>query len=292
LRASAFLILLKLENCVRIERFRDPLAQHKLWPPKQRTEIRNSILQVNVFDTKLNQFGKECNPVAHGPSSDRVQVINRRRQIQKFHTGRRWAFTIKEDSAGSKTTMGTVQKGPLVWLGLVVLVVLFGLCTVFASVATVAQAWQEHFQARWPEVTARVDECGLRRTSTGRREGFYIRCRLSYAVGTEQHATNIYSRNVPSPEVWQYPPNQIAPYEAWVNDHPEGTPMVVRYDPANHTKIVQEADHVPSGGPRTPNNVKLLEFMGGSFLVLLTIARITRPRSFWNNKNSPKPMHP
>ena len=157
---------------------------------------------------------------------------------------------------------------------------------------TVAEAWQEHFQARWPEVTARVEECGPRRTSTGRREGFYIRCSLSYAVGAEQHETNIYSRNVPSSEVWQYPRNQIAPYEAWVYDHPAGTPMVVRYDPANHSKIVQEADHVPSGGPRTPNNVKLLEFIAGGFLVLLTLSRITRPRSLSQSEYSPKPMNP
>ncbi len=176
-------------------------------------------------------------------------------------------------------TTGTAQKGSLMWLGLMVLVVLLALCTVFASIVTVAQAWQEHLQARWPEVTARVDECGLKRTSSGRREKFYIRCRLSYAVGSEQHAANIYSRNVPSPEIWQYPPNQIAPFQEWVNDHPQGTPVVVRYDPSDHTKIVLVAANMPGGGPRTPNNLKLLEFLAGSFLVLLTIARIARPRS-------------
>ena len=176
-------------------------------------------------------------------------------------------------------TTGAVQKGPLLWLGLTVLAVLFGLCTVFASVVTVAEAWQEHLQTRWPEVTARLDKCGLTRTSTGRRERFYIRCRLSYAVGTEQHTANVYSRNVPSPEVWQYPPNQIAPFEEWVNEHPQGTLIEVRYDPTDHAKIVLVAANMPGGGPRTPNNVKLLEFLAGSFLVLLTIARITRPRS-------------
>jgi hypothetical protein len=176
-------------------------------------------------------------------------------------------------------TTGTVQKGPLMWSGLMVLVVFLALCTVFASIVTVAQAWHEHLQARWPEVTARVDKCGLNRTSTGRREKFYIRCRLNYTVGSEQHAANIYSSNVPSPETWQYPPNQIAPFQEWVNHHPQGTPIVVRYDPADHTKIVLVAANMPGGGPRTPTNVKLLEFLAGSFLVLLTIARIARPRS-------------
>jgi len=183
-------------------------------------------------------------------------------------------------------TTGTVQKGPLLWLGLMVLVLLFGLCAIFATVVTVAVALQEHAQARWPEVTARVDECGLKRTSTGRRQNFYIRCRLSYAAGAEQHAANIYSRSVPSREVWQYPPNQIAPFEEWVNDHPQGTPIVVRYDPADYTKIVLVAANPPLGGPQTPTNVKLLEFLAGSFLVLGTIARITRPRSLWPSGRS------
>lgn len=71
-------------------------------------------------------------------------------------------------------------KGRLMWLGLIVLVAFSGLCTIFAAVVTAAQAWQEHTQ-RWPEVTARVERCGLNQTSSGRREKYYIRCRLSYA---------------------------------------------------------------------------------------------------------------
>jgi hypothetical protein len=193
-------------------------------------------------------------------------------------------------SGNQKMTTGTEQKGPLMWAGLMVLVLFLGLCTVFASVVTVAQAWQEHLQARWPEVAARVDECGLQRSSSGRREKFHIRCRLKYAVGAEQYATNIYSRNVPSPEIWQYPPNQIAPFEEWVNNHPPGKSIVVRYDPAKHTKVVLVATNMPGGGPRTPSNVKLLEVCAGSFLVLLTIARITRPRSLSGDGYSSMPL--
>ena len=43
-------------------------------------------------------------------------------------------------------TTGTAQKGPILWLVLMVLVILLGLCTIFALVVTVAQAWQEHLQ--------------------------------------------------------------------------------------------------------------------------------------------------
>jgi len=174
-----------------------------------------------------------------------------------------------------------------------VLVVFLGLCTIFASVVTVAEAWQEHAQARWPEVTARVDRCGLQRTSTGRRQYFYIRCRLSYTVGGfEQNATNVYSASVPGPEVSQYPPNQIAPFEEWVTQHPEGTPILVRYNPVHPGKIVLSATDMPSGGPRTPNNVKLLGFFAGGFVVLLMIARITRPQSILQNRYSSMPARP
>ena len=187
------------------------------------------------------------------------------------------------------TEMG--PKGQLMWLGLMVLVALSGLCTIFVSVATAAQARQEHAQARWPEVTARVDRCSLDRTSSNGRRKFYIHGRLSYAVGAEQNATNIYSTNVPAPEIWQYPPNQIAPFEEWVDKHPQGAPIVVRYDPAEHTKVVLVATDMPQGGPRTPSNVKLLQVCAGSFLVLLTIARLTRPRSLGQNGYSSMPLN-
>jgi hypothetical protein len=163
------------------------------------------------------------------------------------------------------------------WLGLTLLVVLSGLCTIFLSVVTAAQAWQEHARGRWPEATARVDRCGLDQTSSGRREKYYIHCRLSYEVGREQEVTSIYSSNVPSPEIWQYPPNQIGPLEEWVDEHPPGTPIAVHYDPADHKKAVL-VTAMPLGGPRTPSNMKQLEVWAGGFLILLMIARITRPR--------------
>jgi uncharacterized protein DUF3592 len=170
----------------------------------------------------------------------------------------------------------TVPKNQLMRLMLAMLVLCSGLCTIFASMVTAAQAWQEHAQERWPEVTAHVDTCGLEQTSTGVRR-YYIRCRLSYAVGVEQNVATIYSRNAPSPEVWQYPRNQIGPLEQWVDEHPPGTPILVRYDPAKHTKVVSTDSLV--GGPHTQSNIKVLEVCAVSFVILLAVARITRSRS-------------
>jgi hypothetical protein len=183
-------------------------------------------------------------------------------------------------------TTGMRLKRPLIWVGLVVLVAFSGLCTIFVSVATAAQAWQEHARAQWPEVTAHVDKCDLLRTSTNGGHRIYIRCRLSYTVGTELKVTIIDSARVAAPEVWQYPRNQIAPLEEWVAEHPQGTPIVVQYDPANRTKVVLLAANTPFVGVQTPNNWKLLGASAGSFLILLTIARITCPRSPWQSGHS------
>jgi Protein of unknown function (DUF3592) len=188
-------------------------------------------------------------------------------------------------------TTGTARKGPML-LGLNVLVALFGLCTIFAFVVTIAVAWQEHAHARWPVVTAQIETCGMDQTSTGRRERYYIHCRVSYALGTEQIVASVYSMNVPSPEVWQYPPNQIGPFEDWVDEHPPGKPVVVRYDPADHTKVELVATGMPRGGPRTPSNIRLLEGFTGCLLVLLALARIARPRSPWQNGSSSMPLTP
>jgi Protein of unknown function (DUF3592) len=166
------------------------------------------------------------------------------------------------------------------WRGLVALMGLFaGLCTIFAFVVTVAEARREYAQAQWPEATARVERCGLHPTSTGRRDRYYIDCRLGYVVSGEDEVAKLYSRTVPSPETWQYPPNQIGPLQQWLDEHPEGTQIAVRYDPDNPKKAVLIATDTPLGGRRTPTNLRLLGFMAVSCIVLLAIARITRPQS-------------
>ena len=173
-------------------------------------------------------------------------------------------------ATASVTKRGVLGRGVAAFLGFFA-----GLCTLFVLVVTAVEAWQEHTQAQWPETTARVEGCTLDQTSTGRRNRYYIDCRLSYALGTEEIAAHVYSAPAPSREVWQYPPNQIGPLEDWVDRHPPGTPMAVRYDPAKHNKIVLVATDMPrAGGPHTANDLKLLGFFTASSVLLLTIARV------------------
>lgn len=175
-------------------------------------------------------------------------------------------------------TIGIATKRQVVWRGVAALLGVFaGLCTVFALVVTAAEAWQEHAEAQWPETTARVGRCYLHQTSTGRRNQYYIDCSLSYVVGTEQIGAHVYSASVPSREVPQYPRNQISPLEDWVDVHPPGTEMAVRFDPAKHSKMVLVATDMPrAGGPHTANNLKLLGFFATTSVLLLLIARVWR----------------
>jgi hypothetical protein len=176
----------------------------------------------------------------------------------------------------------------LMWPVFSILVVFLGLCTLFVLVVTLAQAWQEHSQSLWPLATGRVEKCALAQSSTGRRQRYRIRCRLSYPVGIEQNAANVYSGYAPSRDVWQYPPNQIAPLETWIDEHPPGTPIVIRYDPNNHNRVLLTSNCMPPvGGPRTPSNIKLLTAVAAAFLVGLIIVRVSRPQAELVRQDSP-----
>ncbi len=178
-------------------------------------------------------------------------------------------------------TKDGVMKRRALWRGVAALLGLFsGLCAIFALVVTAGEAWQEHAQGRWPETTARVEQCYLHQSGTGRRDRYYIDCLLTHAVGTEQIAAHVYSAPVPSREVPQYPPNQIGPLEDWVNGHLPGTEMTVRYDPAKPNKIVLVTSDMPrAGGPHTANNLEMLGCFAASSVLLLAIARVWRLKS-------------
>lgn len=93
-----------------------------------------------------------------------MQVINQGRQISsnpRVLTTLKRTCTMNRSFVGPEMTAETAPKGQLIWRGSMVLVTFSGLCAIFVSVVTVAEAWREHAEARWPAVTARVDTCGL-----------------------------------------------------------------------------------------------------------------------------------
>lgn len=176
----------------------------------------------------------------------------------------------------------TAAENPTTWRRFVfqvsaVLAALAALCTIFASIATIANSWQEHEEAAWPQVAASVINCEIAQTSSRSRR-YNIRCRLKFTANSQQVRANVYSIDVPPADALQYPPNQIAPFIDWVNAHPSGTPLAVRYNPVQPSKIVLAGDYMPMGELQTANDIKLTAACAVSFLVLFLIARITRPR--------------
>jgi hypothetical protein len=151
------------------------------------------------------------------------------------------------------------------------------LCTVFALFVTAGEGWVEHAQAQWPRATARVQRCDVD-ICTHNPDTYWIDCSLSYTVRGEDVVSHVHSRSIPAPSRWQYPTGQLEQLQGWVDEHPEGTPIVVHYDPANHKRAVLVTTDMPMGGPQTRNNLKLLGFCAVSCVVLLAIARIVRAR--------------
>jgi len=159
-----------------------------------------------------------------------------------------------------------------------------GLCSILALVVTLAEGWQEHAQAQWPETTARGAEL----------LGGYVHAPVRGLLDRLPHqlfgwrlgwrreiVTEVHSRTTPAPRkvIWQYPAMQIGLMQEWVDAHPPGTPIVAHYDPANQQEGSTGDDRYAAGGPRTPNNLRLLGFFAGSSALLLAIARIMRPSS-------------
>jgi Protein of unknown function (DUF3592) len=166
-------------------------------------------------------------------------------------------------------------RGRPAWLGLILfgvlaLLALSALGTIFVGVVTAVQAWQENAEEHWPVVTARVEKCYLRQSSTRKRDRYYISCRFIYQVGFAQNEANIYSARVQ----WPF----TGPMQEWIDAHPAGSPIEVRYDPTNHKNIVLMPPYMPGKGPHTQDNVKLLMVCAGSFAVLLLVTRVMWPR--------------
>jgi len=178
-------------------------------------------------------------------------------------------------------TTGAVSKNQVLWRGIAAALGFFsGLCAIFALVVTAAQGWQEHAEAQWPQVTARVQKCAVVRFRY-KPENYRIECHIAYAADVDEVATEVHSLPSPAPRrvIGKHPSAQIELMEDWVAAHPVGTPIVVHYDPANHGNAALVTTDMPLGGPKTPNNLKLLGFFAAACALLLMIARITSLRS-------------
>src|SRR5215469_2383771 len=146
---------------------------------------------------------------------------------------------------------------PLTAQGIVGLLAVFaGLCAVFALIVSVADAWREHVQQTWPEVTATVQRCSVdpHIPIRGSRAPLWtIHCRIAYRVGGDEIEGRIESRSTTSG--WG---GNLDGMQRWASGHRSGSSFVVHYDPANPKMVVLTKTDMPSAGPRTPSNLRLL----------------------------------
>jgi hypothetical protein len=161
-------------------------------------------------------------------------------------------------------------------VGLIGLLALFaGLSSLLALFVTSADAWREHAQASWPEATADIEGCSVDLRyfdgPTSSDPTWWLECKIGFRAGADLIKTRIYSghRSNPSqgyPEIM----NQ------WVNDHPTGNAIVVRYNPTNLNAVIPARDYLPNGEPRTPGDLKLLSVLVVACAGLLTIVTMFR----------------
>jgi hypothetical protein len=172
-------------------------------------------------------------------------------------------------------TSPTFHKPPTA-AGLIGLFGLFaGVCAAFALVFTIADACREHVQQGWPSATATIERDSVEEYRTFKSSGgnlvWYIKCRIRYVAGGEEVRTAIRSRSVNSQ-------SNAGLLQQWIAQHEPGTTMLIHYDPGERKVAVLTETDMPYGGPRTPDNLKLLLIFSGACMVLLTIARMLRGR--------------
>jgi Protein of unknown function (DUF3592) len=163
-------------------------------------------------------------------------------------------------------------------LGAAVLALFTGMCTVLAGAVTAWQAWQQHAQALWPVANGTVQTCDIKRSSNSQRKREYIRCEFNYTSDTGSATAGLSSAYFYPPDVPQYPANQQQPFVGWLNAHSTGKPVKLRYNPADHARVLLADNPMPRSGPHTRDNLTLLIAFGGIFLAALTAARLLRPR--------------
>jgi len=146
-----------------------------------------------------------------------------------------------------------------------------GLCAILVLVATVADWREEAAQARWPVVSARIEggEVDPHRISHG-GTSWQLRYRVRYEADGQERVATLTSRSEVSEE-------EPAKLHAWAVEHRRGSPLDIRYDPAQPGRAVFASD-VPNAGPRTSSDLRLLMIAATACVGLLALAKHLRAK--------------
>jgi hypothetical protein len=180
------------------------------------------------------------------------------------------------------TTIPGETKHPPIWTGILLLFGCFvALCALFSLIVTAGVAWQENREVHWPEASATIQQCSVERASN-RSGSNIIDCRIGYVVDGETLKSRVDSMSWPAPEkvVWEFHPGKAQEtfnnMQGWVEAHPPGTTIAVRYDPASHAKAALVTTDMPLGGVRTTRNIQTTVGAAALSAALLIIAIFLR----------------
>jgi hypothetical protein len=155
----------------------------------------------------------------------------------------------KAEAPGTTTTLALAANGGTrarLAGALRLLSVFICFCAVMLVVSAALQWWwRGGILAAWPETSATVRSCSLRRDYPFQRNGggvvFWIRCDLQYTAAGGTHATRLESSTRHTGRsgtmltmrggsfVVERPEPELA---AWIKRHPPGSLLTIRYDPA------------------------------------------------------------
>jgi len=157
------------------------------------------------------------------------------------------------------------------------LALLAGLCSVLVLVVTAGEAWREARQAHWPEASATIESCSVELVyfdgPNSDDPTWWLECKIGFRAASDSIRARLYSGHRSNP-AQGYPD----PMNQWANDHPPGSVIEIRYNPANPQQAVAATDYLPNGEPRTLGNLKLLATLLAAFGAGLLTTRLLQRR--------------
>lgn len=147
-----------------------------------------------------------------------------------------------------------------------------GLCTIFALVGTVVDWREEAAQARWPVVSASIEQGYVDSRRPKPHSGILseLRYRVRYQAAGERVAT-----------VTSHPESsdgEVAKLHAWAAKHRRGGHIDIRYDPSQPGSAVFASADVPGTGPRSGTDLQLVMIFATACVGLLALAKHLRSK--------------
>lgn len=151
---------------------------------------------------------------------------------------------------------------------------LMGLFALFAFIAAALDWRDEIAQSGWPLVSAVIDRGDVTVTRSAQSNGSVstasrIRYVVRYQADGQNQSATLTSRSA-------YSDADTAKLRGWAAQHPRGSHIDIRYDPAQPDRAVFASADVPNTGPQTGNDLLLSMAFAVACVGLLVLAKHLR----------------